>query len=498
VDGRLSDFSSFVFNVRGGYNETSLRAQVNSQLATAESQWQAAVEEVRRNLYGRTGDRSYPSCYTQKRWALPSGNFYKLKLIETFERQSCSSNARSAFLERYKVAYSRPDLTLTNIIDELTVDAGPKLPQDSFAVPPLLSNRILNFGLSHLRKSALIENLDISVPPVRFDASLPLSTSLEYTLVRDQWKIASGYMPITVDIYNPIASDCVTDEARIQLFTGALADFDTDKQAGLSTRVDVCPIYATGRFGCGYEDITLRGVKYSLSGSSVDRDAAFNAFVDAMYMEARVLYDSRMRQRTLSAFPLEPMSWYEDEGSLFFGSNFVFDLTRVVTFMNNIDPDVKNPTMCVAGNQTIDYNDCTDANFQALRSHVEQNYQKESGVLIPDRKQLDWDVSREMMSTGAIFSFASAERETSKQYLGKMFDAATVCQARQLSHSQRLCSFSGSGVLQVARSVSPWMSGNWNPYDQCDVTQMRIADGNTEKIDVGITTHTARRTGLLT
>jgi hypothetical protein len=479
-----ASFSSYIFKVRAGYNETSLMAAVALQARRAKAAWLEAVEDLRVSLF-RTGagtDKTYPMCHTEKRWDLPQTDFNKLRLIETYERPSCASNARGLYFTRYlESVNNRPGLDMNNVIDDLTVNAGNFTKQNP-ATKPLLTGRIQDFGLDQLGSKAAVSRLLADTAPVRYDWSMPSVDSSEYAAFKTRWRQNEGYVPFSADLYNPILAGC--REQRVYLYRDTpFRSRDSDYMAQLGTWVDVCPLYTTGRFGCRYENVTIMGKTTSFSGSDADVDASFDAYFDALYTGVKNLYDIKMAVMGLPAIDPDPLPFFEEESGLSFGK-FSFNLAGVSKYINNIDPDTKTPIMCTAGNMTIDYSECTDENFKALRQHVTDSYVKDAGVVIPEGFQLDWEVDQAMMTTGAIYSFASLPRDVSRQYMGRLFDKNTVCQAARLSHSQRLCSFNQTGVLSTGRSVSPWMSGQWNPYDRCDVEQMGADSGNQEKISV--------------
>jgi len=482
------DFSSYIFKVRAGYNETSLLASLAQQRQVAEATWKEAVEELRALLFPKENsssvDRTYPMCYTEKRYDLPNSNFNKLRLIETFERQSCSSNVRGEYLTRYRNEMNNPPgLNLMNIIDELTVNTG-ELSIQTPNTKPLLTGRIRDFGLSQLLSKATTSKLLASSAPVRYDWGMPSLDSSEYKGAKQQWKQTQGYLPMTVDLANPAPTGC--PENRVYIYKGnpKFEMYDSDQMAGFKNSwVDACPLYTTGKFGCHYAEVTINSEVIACKGSDPDVEASFDEYTDALYQEVRRRYENKMQSRGLAPIEPENVAFFEEESALGFGE-FSFNLSRVSRYMNNIDPDPKTPIMCTAGNQTIDYNECTDSNFKALRDHVRDKYVKDAGVVVPVNFQLDWEVSKGMMAGGSIFSFSSVPRNVSKQYMGRLFDEELVCQAARLSHTQRLCSFSSSGSLATGRSVSPWMSGWWNPYDKCDVQPMDADSGNQEKINV--------------
>jgi hypothetical protein len=486
------DLSSYVVNVRAGYNDTALAEELTGQMLIAQRIWRESVEQVRQSLFlAGSDDRTYPVCYTERRWDIPNTNFLKLRLIETFERPSCADNVRSKYFNQFKESVGNPKgLNLLNVVDELTVYGVNKTMQ-TVTTKPMLTKQIGDFGADHvsgiLTKKATFSMLLSDKAPVAYDYSMPSIDSIEYTTQRMQWRLLGGYMPYASGVSNPGTVLCSEDQKY--LYKGSKYEkLDSDQMAGVNSNdpwVKVCPLYATGLFGCHYEDITIDGTTTSFWGNDTNPEASFEAYVDALYGKVKRVYDSRMAEEImLPKFSPKPLAFFTEESSLHFGANFMYDLTNVSRYMGNIDPDVKNPVMCTAGNQTIDYSECTDANFEALRQHVKDKYVRNSSVIVPDGMQMDWDVSGAMLTAGAIFSYAAVPRDVKYQYLGKLFDKDTVCQAMNLPHSQRLCSFTQSGSLGTGRSVSPWMSGGWNPYDQCDVVQLDADNGNTEKIDV--------------
>lgn len=482
-DGRFSEFSSYIFNVRGGYNRTYLQSQVDTQLAKAKARWAEAVDQVNALLYS-SSDKSAPMCYTEKRWSLPTADYNKMRLIETYERPSCSENIRVTYMQRYKIESIKPHVTISNLLNELTVDSGNLVAQNT-QTQKLLTGKILEFGNSVLESKSSLSKLLTSETPIRYDWSVPESSSDEFGAAKNLWLSSGLYYPNTQDLYDPVPLLCPSGKVNIYAdINGVVLDaLDTDRLDGLSSSVQTCSTYTTGTFGCRYVPVSIGGEMIGPTGNDTAVRDKTSKFVDGLHDLVKQHYNRLMQSESMPPFMLQLLPFYEEEYTLGFG-NFTFDLSGVAKYINNIDPDVNTPVMCVAANQQIDYSNCTDGNFLALKKHVRSNMVKKSGILVPDRTQMDWDVDAGMMSSGAIYSFSAVQRDVRKQFLGSLFDEQSVCIASRLSHNQRLCSFSSSGVFARARSVSPWMNGKWNPYDQCDVKQMGPEDGNTETIDV--------------
>jgi hypothetical protein len=86
-------------------------------------------------------------------------------------------------------------------------------------------------------------------------------------------------------------------------------------------------------------------------------------------------------------------------------------------------------------------------------------------------------VSREFLARGAIFAFANATREQKSVLLRNLFDDSMRCGLEEQPYN-RVCLLSG----QAVRPWVPWMSGEWNPYEMCDVRTLDLNHGNLEEI----------------
>lgn len=152
-----------------------------------------------------------------------------------------------------------------------------------------------------------------------------------------------------------------------------------------------------------------------------------------------------------------------------------YDVTEIRKYMSNINPDTTKEVMCVISGTRVNFTTCNDENYAALRDFTESQRQT-AAPIVPPSKQLTWKVSREFLARGGIFAFANATREKERVLLRNLFDDNARCGSGEILH--RVCLLSG----QTVRPWVPWMSGEWNPYEMCDVRALDLDHGNLEEI----------------
>jgi hypothetical protein len=482
------DFARYISSARAGFTTANVTRQIQSRLGEATRSWERCVNQSVRAFYGGV-DRSQPMCFSRRAWNLTTGSYVMQRLIETFVRPTCASNTRAKFLGLHNANLPRSEwVPIGGVVDILTYnDESSLVAQRKRGQTLLLSGSIRQFGLERLQQSAALSSI-ASAWPLRFDGALPGVGDTAYVAARDTaWR--SLYQPREEDTLDPVADPwtCADNAPKRELYSDPTLDTDRARTGDASARVRVCPVYTTGLLGCKMEDLYLpSGERVSYTGADADPSRSYAAYADALYGTTKQCYDQLMTDPATQPGGLQPdpLSFFEDEASLGFTDDFRADLTRVSKFMANIQPDLSTPIMCVASNQTIDYTACTDENFGALQRHVEAAFAREGGVVVPGQQQLDWYVSRQMMEAGGIFSFATAERNVSRQFLRRMLDPQTACSGEGLGPADRICSVSSDAALSTNRYVAPWMSGDWNPYDRCDVSQTGPTNGFTERVDV--------------
>ena len=156
--------------------------------------------------------------------------------------------------------------------------------------------------------------------------------------------------------------------------------------------------------------------------------------------------------------------------------SWTYDTTEVKGYMSNINPDTTKEVMCIISGTRVNFTTCNDANYAAIRDFTDSQRQ-DAAPLVPPDKQLTWKVSREFLIRGGIFAFANATRKRQSVLLRNLFDDSLRCGIDEQVYN-RVCLLSG----QAVRPWVPWMSGEWNPYDMCDVRGMDINHGNQEEV----------------
>jgi hypothetical protein len=157
-------------------------------------------------------------------------------------------------------------------------------------------------------------------------------------------------------------------------------------------------------------------------------------------------------------------------------ASWSYDTNDIKGYMSNINPDTTKEVMCAITGSRVNFTTCNDANFASLRDFTDSQRQ-DGAPIIPPNKQLTWKVSREFLMRGGIFAFANSTREQRSVLLKNLFDSSTRCGLGEQPYN-RVCLLSGQGV----RPWVPWMSGEWNPYEMCDVRVLDLNHGNLEEI----------------
>lgn len=177
-------------------------------------------------------------------------------------------------------------------------------------------------------------------------------------------------------------------------------------------------------------------------------------------------------QSELGIPPVE-LSFWQMNGRF---SSWTYDVSVIRSYMSNINPDTTKEVMCVISSTIVNFTTCNDVNYATLRDFTDSQRQN-AAPIVPHDKQLTWKVSREFLMRGGIFAFANATRDQDNVLLRNLFDDSARCGAEEQMYN-RVCLLNG----QTVRPWVPWMSGEWNPYEMCDVREMDINNGNLEEI----------------
>ena len=164
-------------------------------------------------------------------------------------------------------------------------------------------------------------------------------------------------------------------------------------------------------------------------------------------------------------------------------SGWVFDTSQVQRYLSNINPDTTKEVMCVLVDaaEAVNFTVCNDKNYVALQEFTDSLRQQGAAVVPPDA-QLRWKVSQAFLARGALFAFANHTREDAHVLLRNLFNNETRCGVGEQMFN-RVCLMESSGAAATKiRPWVPWMSGEWNPYEFCDVQLAELNQGNQEII----------------
>jgi hypothetical protein len=157
-----------------------------------------------------------------------------------------------------------------------------------------------------------------------------------------------------------------------------------------------------------------------------------------------------------------------------------FDLTAALDHEANIQPNSNLAIMCNINtdkSKAIDFTVCRGEHYSTLKGHVLARYMRDGAVIVPPHTRLEWPVTRETLSQGAILSYANQNRTPSQQYVAGLFNDARVCTSTAMS--QRVCWRNMTGRISP---INPWLLGDFNPYSMCDVLLSEQSQAFTETV----------------
>ena len=470
-----SDFVAYAQTVRGGYRYDSVQTYETQSRSTATSTWQQCAAKVKREKFGtNTVDGSAPFCSHEKHWnCLPSSghyNKYLSALVQTFMYPTCSTTIQLNAINRYNAEGDHgadfPDLSavgqsnLEELVDHLVVSQNVSR-QAPFA--STLLEEISEWGKGRLLRNTAYSKQVSAVPgdyPVDFDTRIPDSNSAEFQLLlalvsSNTNNIPRGDVTYAQVIYgdNPLCGEYAMEP----LYTPA----DTSPTVG--SPIMVCPLYSKGQFQCAYDPYVGQDqAKVVYSSTEGDMETYFKGLFDSVhtcYQEAVSASPDPIPSLSPQALP-----FFEGEPSLGFTPKlgFTFDLGNVASYNAEIDPTTTQSVMCVVGNQQLSFTNCTDANYAALQSHVQDQYTQDGPVIIPPYWQMDWPADADMLFSDSIYAYASTERPRNHQFVWNMMHSDS-CVSKATTSRNRVCMTGTNAAV-----LNPWMAGSWNPFDGCD------------------------------
>ena len=498
ISGRADTLANYIGTVRGGFTAAHVANYTALWLDRSSQTLDTCSASLAKTLWG--ADHSYPVCSGVSLWQLGTYSLQERLFISSMVAASCQSSIQQEALRKLWVLWQTPSKpTQEEALDRLTAPEGSTSCQSPGCQNPGLLSAIVKKAkaLLALRATpgALVAS-DVTTAqssgPIRFDNSIPTdpddvmwqgvinSLSQEYipsvnvlagsTVYHAEAGCPSGYPP--QNLFNP-------------------EDDPNKKARGPSASpVQVCPVYQKGLLNCHYEPYAWRGVAYRFDQRDVrsgNSTAALRAYFAGLLSGLTSCYAGAVASPPPLAATTLP--WFEEEPQQSFSKPFKFSLAGVRRYNLNINPTKDKPVMCAVTGQVINYTECTDPNYLALKGHVQTKYAARGPPVIPAQQQLTWSVDRSLLTGGAIYSYASADRRISRQYLGSLMSDDASCVAGNTTASQRVCRVTGNGALANTTVMNPWMAGYWNPWatagSGCDVSVEDISNGYSEVVDVG-------------
>lgn len=493
--------------VRGGYTRTNydnFRKEGGVRVLNAVRD---ARRVVQRKLYPSadgTVDMSYPVCSKNMIWKIgPFGAAYSdvdgynpdLRAIISnwFDPQQCRASWHTGLIDDLPLSLG---VTNQNWMDALTVP-------DPINVEPqtIVEKTIMDFI-----QDFMLEGMDVTtaatIPTNQrgaffFNNSAPDEYDLERSpLTKDLIPTASFRQGVVyVDNDETVSRTCVFQPDSDPIFfnrVGGVGTCETVPQTGVTGRIDtvkrcggvLCSNVPTiakkeGQFNCRYQ---AEGNIIPVGCTQMDGYNCYQSVVAAMYAQVMKEYrDSAIGREPPKMLEASSMSWFDTE-SLFNRGDWSFDLSSELDYERNIQPNPELSVMCDVTKTTKDnaikYTECTNPHYQKLKEHVKTHYKKEGGVIIPSGSQLEWPVDRGVLSRGVILSYTRINRQLNQTFMNALFDDETVCKG-VVTGTQRVCW--KKAELQFA-SVNPWLLGNFNPFEVCDVEFTDTSEGGKEYV----------------
>ena len=492
--------------VRGGYTQelydSFLKAGVN-RTRTAVLQARKTVQTM---LYPPPReDESYPICSQNMLWKIGpygapwDGRTYVAKEREIisnwFDPQTCRGSWHVRLFEGLTA------ITQENWIEELsTPDPNNIEPQSNVDVT--LLDLIQNYMLSNMQvknTENIVTNdkggvyFDGGVEPELDMTTLDIPADLFPTQSFRQGEVYTGgdetvsktcvYDPPDDPIFSKGSGElsCETTPNSKTLTRGRNDTVMTCTKTGLGAReCSQVPIIAKrrGQYFCRY----AAAASIILDGCNEQSDSTcVSNILGSLYTRIFNKYTD-LKSSLIATVRLETVSmpWFEP-ASLFDPTVWSeFSLRTELDYERNIQPNPELSVMCDITKtdpaKIIKFTECDSTHYQKLKAHVQSHYKAEGAVVIPPGAQLEWPVERAMLARGVILGYARRTRQLNQTYMDALFDDETVCKGA-VTGTQRVCWT--KAPLEFA-SVNPWLMGNFNPFEVCDVDFTDAGEGTKE------------------
>jgi hypothetical protein len=496
----------FLRFARGGYLKKAVDDFSAANKAASQVKLDQAIKAVKDKMYGKdAADISQPQCSLNQIWKVgPYGapytssedktdpgeynSYYRDLIWNWYDTSTCHTGWTRAILDNIKQK-GITSVTPDNWLDELTT-------YDPVNVVPMNTNTltILQHVEVMIQKFMVIETK--SVKSSKFPAGIQYNSTLPEDYDFAKFPLDPGLkpvqtfskpVPVNPDDDRDINRTCVynlNDDPAFNYLDLKTCRTYVDTSAGSSRRVDtvwVCgdptitcstiPVarLTNGRFMCRY--MTNQVITECTETSTVNcEEDLVNKVYDEVVREYKQAIPIPLAASVLPWF--QPNSLWPFSG---------FDLRDVLDYQDNIQPNPEKAIMCeIKQDKTsiVKLSDCQSPHYQAMKKHVERFYKKDGPVVIQPSSQLEWPVPRWILSGGVTLSYTNMNRSADKTFVDSLFDDETVCKGDALT-TRRVCWTQSTGKFLP---MNPWMLGNFNPFETCDVEFTSPAQGNKEII----------------
>ena len=491
-------YDTYLKQLRGGYTRGGYDAYRTSMQTAAQNAVVDAMQRVKTKMYGNgSEDQSYPQCSENMLWtigdygeALP--DYPEIPDLRALiwnwndKTEYCAEDWHSAMIKDLPDAFG---FTMDNWIDRLTYpDPVNLVPQDGVTSQTMLTS-VANYMLDSMDVST--QTVSIGVPGcLRFNNNPPVAYDQQRFPLDEALKPAKSGNAGSTTIDETVGMTCAFSNPAIDpAFAGRDATSleckrtnRTTSLGGSSFKKDTlwecnhreCSkvpmlVYKDGKFNCRY--VPAGGV---ITGECTENsEGCHSQVLAAVYSEM------------LGSYEPDPVHTLRPELFPWFRTNAVwevpfdaFDLTPHLDYAQNIQPDPERAVMCELTDEdkAIQFSECSSPHYKRLKDHIEEYYKHEGAVVVPSNTQLEWPIHRKMLAQGVILSFTNLNRSMGGRFMDSMFDDKTVCKD---DASEQVCWKKGVGEFVP---MNPWLLGNFNPFEVCDVDFTDAGEGGREYI----------------
>lgn len=499
IAGAGDPFDTYLQYVRGGYTQAQYDAYRGEKLEVVRTAIKDASSSVRQRLYPNGKDSSYPTCSENMLWKVgPYGNelpdypyepTLRALIWNWHDSQTCRTNWQTLMIDKLPPSFKY--ITSTNWIEQLTYPDPVNLaPQGSPAKTMLVHIEdyiISSMGVAPVgkiytngEKGAL--QFNVSMPDKYDETVSPLSTGLIPTRSADVGTVAMDDTVSRTCVFKPQhdptfdgfsdsqKSSCKNLPGNTSGYTGRM---DTLKACNLKPCSSI-PVASrrNGRFACGYK--AENAIIPPDCNENSQNPYCYKDVLTAMYDAVKASYN--LNPPVIGILRASLLPWFNSSNGWDFPR---FDLTYPLDYQANIQPNPERAIMCqitTDSARAIDFTKCNNPHYMALKRHAAENYKRDAGIIIPFGNQLTWPLDRGVLERGVILSYTNRNRSLRQTFMDALFDDETVCKA---SVQERVCWKRGVGDFMPA---NPWMLGNFNPYEVCDVDFKSQSEGGREYI----------------